>query len=315
MKRIIAIIGTLCVMAAGSYAQGVSEVGIGLGINEFMGDLGRKNPKGNTYFDNITAAMTKPAGTFFYSYSCNQRFTVKIAFTGTENAGNDAMANTTKYQDDGWFRQYRNLNFRSKVLELTAMGQLNILKYSPGSMKYRWTPYVTAGVGVFYFDPKTEYQGQWIALQPLGTEGQGLPQFPDRKKYSLVQPDIPIGVGVKFNVNHAFAVGVEFTHRVCFTDYLDDVSKTYVSLQDFVSYYGEAKGTMIYNISRRSQEIDPEGHYGTITGPGQPRGNPNSNDSWATTVVTLTYNLSKITLREHNAFGNRRVKRYRRVFH
>ena len=67
------------------------------------------------------------------------------------------------------------------------MAEFHILKYIPGSMKYRWTPYVTGGAAVFTFNPKAEYNGEWVALQPLGTEGQGLPQYPDRKKYSLIR--------------------------------------------------------------------------------------------------------------------------------
>ena len=30
------------------------------------------------------------------------------------------------------------------------------------------------GVGGFYFNPKAKYEGKWVSLQPLGTEGQGL---------------------------------------------------------------------------------------------------------------------------------------------
>ncbi len=39
---------------------------------------------------------------------------------------------------------------------------------------------------------------------------------------------IPFGAGIKYSLNERFNIGFEILHRYTNTDYLDDVSKTYV---------------------------------------------------------------------------------------
>ena len=49
-------------------------------------------------------------------------------------------------------------------------------------LKGKFRPYGIIGVGVYHFNPKTQDKnGNWVALQPLHTEGQGFPEYPDRK--------------------------------------------------------------------------------------------------------------------------------------
>src|SRR5208283_3885074 len=90
---------------------------------------------------------------------------------------------------------------------------------------YSMTSYLFAGASVMYFNPHGEWNGQWYALRPLSTEGEGL--VPTRRKYSLIQPAIPLGIGFKFALNDKWSVGIEYGIRITFTDYIDDVSKTY----------------------------------------------------------------------------------------
>jgi hypothetical protein len=59
----------------------------------------------------------------------------------------------------------------------------------------------------------------------LSTEGQGI--YPDKKPYSLWQPTIPFGGGVKFAITENLRIGFEIGLRKLFTDYLDDVSTSY----------------------------------------------------------------------------------------
>ena len=51
-------------------------------------------------------------------------------------------------------------------------------------------------------------KGGWWELQTLGTEGQGTTQFQSRKKYSLTQISVPVGIGLKIDfskrLNFAF---------------------------------------------------------------------------------------------------------------
>jgi len=121
--------------------------------------------------------------------------------------------------------QLRNLSFQSKIVE----GNL-LLEYSLFNLSERkFTPYAFAGLAVFHFDPYAyDTLGNKIFLKPLSTEGQGLPQYPNRKEYKLTQMAIPMGVGFRYKVADNITLGYELGIRKTFTDYLDDLSTTYV---------------------------------------------------------------------------------------
>lgn len=313
MKRVLWILALMSMMLAGAHAQ-VGEVGVGLGTSNFLGDLGKKSPNMKNYFGDIDGSLFRPSAQVFYRHTINPRLAFKFALSYGKIEGDDRLSNTKQWRDDAWYRSYRNLHFKSYLIEASVMAEFHILKYIPGSKKYRWTPFVTGGAAVFTFNPKAQYNGEWVALQPLGTEGQGLPQYPDRKKYSLIQPSIPLGLGVKVNLTNFLTLTVEAGHRITFTDYMDDVSTTYVSYNDFAGFYGTARANMIYDLSRRSPEKDPEGAYGAITNPGEWRGNPEGNDAYLFTMVTISYNFNRSNYREHNPFAHKFRGKYKRVF-
>ncbi|RYZ15740.1 MAG: hypothetical protein EOP49_52630, partial [Sphingobacteriales bacterium] len=119
----------------------------------------------------------------------------------------------------------RNLNFQTAITEANLMLEYTILDLSVK----KFSPYAFAGVALFHFNPYTyDTLGNKIELQPLGTEGQGLAQYPDRKPYNLTQFAIPFGAGIKYRVSDKVILSYEIGLRKLFTDYLDDVSSTYV---------------------------------------------------------------------------------------
>ncbi|MFB1004335.1 MAG: DUF6089 family protein, partial [Bacteroidia bacterium] len=123
--------------------------------------------------------------------------------------------------------------------------------------------------------------GEWIELQPLATEGQETTEFNDRKRYALTQIAIPLGGGLKFKLNHMWTLGVEYGVRFTFTDYIDDVSTTYV---DPVRLNGQYGG-MSSALSVRSPEFIPASLEGS------PRGDPNNNDIYGLLGISITYRL------------------------
>ncbi len=121
--------------------------------------------------------------------------------------------------------QERNLSFESKIVEGNLILEYNLL--DPDERKI--VPYVFGGMAVYHFNPYAfDSLGYRVSLQPLSTEGQGLDQYPERKPYHLTQLAIPMGLGFKFRVSENVTVGYELGMRKLFTDYLDDVSTTYV---------------------------------------------------------------------------------------
>ena len=125
------------------------------------------------------------------------------------------------------------------VFEFSVSGEFNFFKFIPGDEKYVFTPYVTLGVGAFAFNPYTHLDGKKIFLQPLGTEGQNI-SYKDangrtRKPYKTYAFSMPFGLGIKYNVNKKINMSLQVVHRLTTTDYLDDVSTTYVGADKFLN--------------------------------------------------------------------------------
>ncbi|HYE56023.1 MAG TPA: DUF6089 family protein, partial [Chitinophagaceae bacterium] len=88
-------------------------------------------------------------------------------------------------------------------------------------------------------------------LQPLGTEGQGLAEYPDRKPYKRTQFAIPFGAGLRVRVSDKVTLAYEFGLRKTFTDYLDDVSTTYVD----PAILATTRGPKAVELSYRGDEL------------------------------------------------------------
>ena len=189
------------------------ELGVTAGIATYEGDL---SPNKNR----VSLGIINPMGGIFARYNLNKFLTMRFGATYGLIAGNDDRSDPPRG---------RNLSFRSRIIEGSFIGEFNILGYDPYNLRRPWSPYIFAGVAFFNFSPKTKYNDKWVALQPLGTEGQGLSAYPERKKYKLTQFSIPVGGGIKYALNDTWNVGIEGGVRKTFTDYLDDVSTTYVS--------------------------------------------------------------------------------------
>lgn len=214
------------------------EVVGGLGATGFMGELG--GGKGSSHF--ITD-FDFTSQRFVISAGMRYKFLERLAGKATLSFGH-VYGHDKKALND--FRKQRNLSFRSPLLELAVQGEYSIIK-EPLSARYRFkrrrgkkfsfksllniNTYVFAGVAGFWFNPRGKDDGpggsgKWVSLQPLGTEGQGLME--GREKYSRIQVAIPFGIGFKYNINKEWSVGLEYGARWTFTDYMDDVSSTYV---------------------------------------------------------------------------------------
>jgi hypothetical protein len=208
--------------------------------------------------------------------------------------------------DDNWypsddFRSNRNLSFKSNLWDFTAGVQWNLrplgYKQERGAIPFIWT-----GLSVFKFNPRAQFvydpnsphiterrngsnydqlesrDGEWVELQPLGTEGQKTTQYNDREFYALTQLAVPVGLGVNFKLNRNWSFGVEWGTRITFTDYLDDAGGTYVE-PDFI----EAQyGAMAAAMADRSPTLN---EAGTL------RADDTNNDLYSIFGVTLTYRI------------------------
>ena len=178
----------------------------------------------------------------------------------------------------------RGLHFKSPIYELSGQIEFNFLPYESGNPLYTWTPFIYSGISLFHHNPQAENKnGEWVDLQPLGTEGQETTLFSERKEYSLIQFAIPIGGGLKISVNKSFNIILEYGVRKTFTDYLDDVSTKFVG--------GNGTAYAI-EMSQEAQEMsDPTGTHIQ----GDQRGDPNQKDWYSFAGVTLSFKLNNDT--------------------
>ncbi len=245
------------------------EFGVGLGAGHYFGDL------------NTRAHVNRPkiAATVFFRKNFSNYISGRIAASFARVGYSDI------YNSDNEYMYRRNLSFNSNVWELALQGDFNFFRFMPGEPGFHFTPYITLGVGAFSYDPFAYLENEKIFLRPLGTEGQGSSLYPDRKQYSTMGVSIPFGAGIKYSINERFNIAFEVLHRYTNTDYLDDVSKTYV---DPAVFPGNADGSP----SQAFRLHDRSGELGEPIGiPGRQRGNSRQKDQFITAMIHLTFNL------------------------
>jgi hypothetical protein len=245
------------------------EFGVGVGAAHYFGDL------------NTRAHLNRPkiAATAFFRKNFGNYIAVRVGASFAQLGYSDI------YNDHNAYMQQRNLSFNSNVWELAVQGDFNFFRFMPGEPGYNFTPYITFGVGVFNYDPFAMLQGQKYFLRPLNTEGQGSSLYPDRKPYGSMAFSIPFGAGVKYCINERINIGFEIVHRVTGTDYLDDISKTYVDPSVFPPL-PNGDPSPAFLLHDRSYELgEPIGK------PGLQRGIPTQKDQFATAIFYISFNL------------------------
>ncbi|MDQ3071687.1 MAG: DUF6089 family protein [Bacteroidota bacterium] len=237
------------------------EIGLFAGGANYKGDLA----------PNIIAKTTGPAIGLVYKWNLNDF--VAFGLHGTFGVITAADSNTEHLKP-------RNLSFRSSVIEFSPQFEFNFFRFGNKPNAKKMTPYLFTGLSIFYFNPMAKLNDEWHALQPLSTEGQGIVEFAP-KPYTLYQLAIPIGAGMKFRIAERWNILVNTGFRTTFTDYLDDVSGTYVS-GDSLSPLGERLADRSGEIS--GSNIGREGHQ---------RGNPDTKDWYIFGGVTISHILDQ----------------------
>src|ERR1700730_3741861 len=106
--------------------------------------------------------------------------------------------------------QFRNLNFQSKIFEWNVLAEYSFFDLNETKL----SPYIFGGLSIFHFNPFTyDSLGNKYYLRPLSTEGEGLPQYPNRHPYKLTQFALPLGFGLKFRVNDNVVLAYELGFR------------------------------------------------------------------------------------------------------
>ncbi|MEM6725005.1 MAG: DUF6089 family protein, partial [Bacteroidota bacterium] len=265
MKKVFAL---FLFVATFISASAQFEVGISPGISFYTGDIAASTQLTSSGPVNFTIGT-------FARYQFHPNLAARINFAWANISGDDAKA-----QDRG--RRNRNLSFNSQIFEVSLIGEVLFPPVEEIGYIPPFQAYVFGGIGWFHFNPKTDFQGESVELQPLGTEGQGLPGFPAR--YSLNELAIPVGIGAKFGIAPRLSLGIEYGIRVTFTDYLDDLSTVYVNPAELAA----GNGALAAELAYRGDEI-PGVEISNDVLTGRQRGNADFNDFYHISTVSLIY--------------------------
>ena len=264
MKKYLLILGVLFSLNAHSQRLSTDIYG---GIANYPGDLQGRVTLDNAHF----------AGGIGLAYTISPRLVARTGFTMGFLSGSDL----TNYNAIGV--DYRNLNFETALKEFHLALEISILNMEEHSI----SPYFFGGAAVIHFNPYTrDANNNKVNLQPLGTEGQGIPDYPSKQKYNLTQLVIPFGGGLKFTLSDYVQVSVEIGMRKLFTDYLDDVSGNYADSTLLANYSGPVAVAFAY----RGAELHGAPPYPAA---GSQRGNPKNMDSYYITCFRIWYLLHK----------------------
>jgi len=229
-----------------SSAQKGWEIGGWLGTSFYFGDL------------NNTLTITEPgiALGFNSRYNFNTRISIKNSLNFGRVGASDANSSNN-------FEKARNLSFKSNIYDFSSTIEFNFFNYVHGSSDEYQTPYLLGGVNVFRFNPTAELDGEKYVLKDLSTEGQS-----PGSEYFGISTGIVFGGGYKWDISEDLSLNVEYSYRILFTDYLDDVSGTYPNLMEL----SNRKGEIAAQLSDRSViGIGQEGRQ---------RGNSKDNDTY-----------------------------------
>jgi len=270
MLKKLACLFSLLISFATSKAQNYytsTEYGVSFGGSQYFGDLN----------DEYGFRFIRPAVGGFARLHLNPYISVKAVANYTRVGYFDKYSSNV-------YNQKRNLSFQSNIFEAAIQAEFNFFRFTTGEIGNRWTPYLTGGVGAFYYDPWAEYDGKKYNLRKLGTEGQNA-GFDDRK-YGKFAMCFPVGVGVKYWLRPGLNLGFEIADRLTTTDYMDDVSTTYVGSNYFPN--DPQIQNPAYYLQDRSIEVNPADPLGR---PGKQRGNSSTKDQYLMFLVHLSFQM------------------------
>lgn len=260
--RLWVLLGGLVLAGQQSFAQMRGfETGAWIGISNYFGDL-------NT---NWRVNRLHPGGGLGARYNFNDRLAMRLGATYGQISAYDSDSKND-------FELRRNLSFKSIIVDGTAQFEFNFMPYVHGHRDYFYTPYLFAGVSMFYFNPQAELDGEWYNLAEQGTEGQFRGE-----EYNTTQGALAYGFGFKMDLSYRWSFNVELSGRKLFTDYLDDVSGVYADIRDIRAQRGEIAAALA------DRSIEPK-----IGEPGRQRGNGKKNDMYAFLTIGMMYYFGDI---------------------
>lgn len=253
-----------------------------IGNSMFLGDLGGRPSIGTNGPQDLNIQTMRYSIGAGFKLAFSPGVAIKTNITYARVAGDDRFTENPE-------RNQRNLNFFSPIINTTLM-----LEVSPGESKRL---YMFAGVGMFYYEPKTRLGSTKYRLRDYGTEGQYF--LPGKEPYRPTALLFPFGLGYKIKDGGArgASLSIEYVMNKSTTDYIDDVSTQYVDKTQLAN----RNGAVAVQLMDRN--------FSTIPGfsePGAIRGDPRDMDNFS--FLQLVYS-APIGKARGSGFGGKKIRR------
>lgn len=282
-------------------AQWLWDYGGAVGATNYLGDIGGKEKTRRDFVSDIKMSKTRWNAGIFARYKYRQNVSFKAAFDYLRVEGDDKLSTNPG-------RHYRNFNFKNDIFALTTTAEYFFYTDPDLGNTYRYKnsfrAYIFGGVGGFYTNPKSRYQGEWVKMRDYFVEGT---------EYKSVVLGIPMGVGFYFTFNKRNRWGFEFNYMKTFTDYLDDISGNYPATAPTDAY---TQGLTLRTTQLSQQEIDQNLGASKSHDWGQKRGDPTNKDA----ILYVSFSYSKVIRgkssfyrSKHNSFFGKSRKKVRKI--
>jgi len=165
----------------------INEFGIFAGGSNFVGDVGNES-----YISPNDLAVG-----LLYKWNKSKRHAWRFSLTHGNLKIDDSKSDSSA-------RNQRNYALKNSVTELSAGLEFNFFDFDLHDLGFKITPYVHTGLSYFWYDSK--YFVNQIAEKE------------DKKGSSF---SIPMTLGIKFNLDERWVLGLEFGARYTFVDDID----------------------------------------------------------------------------------------------
>jgi hypothetical protein len=277
------------------------SIGMNFGMTDLWGDVGTKglvDHYSNGKYFKSPHFMGGLFGRFTPHPSVAFRLGVNYGTLYATDAWNEKKAKSAKsVEDDAYQRYLRNQDIKSNVWEGTFQFELMPFRNNSESRSAmrRFQPYITLGIGVFHYKPystfidRTTRSEKWVSVADLHLEGEGFENSKATATYAqktkLWQFCIPMGLGVRYDINRELSVGLEYLYRYTFHDRLDNVSGDYVSEEYLDRYLTPEKAAVAKEMADKSWAINPGAKHDAWT----KRGDKSTKDAYSSISIMLIY--------------------------
>ena len=199
MNKLILVLVSLFLPAL-IMAQSKAEVGLMLGGANYQGDLASSKV--------FSFHQTQAAGGIYARYHVNRHISLRGSLFYAKLKGDDLT-----FADEGAWRTERGFNFTNPVYEISFTPEIYILGNTIKRKFFR--PYIFAGIGAAFTNPENNL----IERDIDAVENE--PGYYPTSHFSF-----PMGLGINFDINDKFTLGIEASSHFPLTDYLDGVSES-----------------------------------------------------------------------------------------